>query len=56
MKNASPTPWEDTWPTPEEWTDWFLSNDREGQLEIAGWAIRFAQESLDCIIKHRRDE
>lgn len=47
MKHASTPPWHADEPgregTPEEFVDWFLSNDRAGQAEIAEWAIRSAR-------------
>lgn len=56
MKNASTPPWHKTNPgvqaTPEEWVEWFLSNDRAGQLEIAEWSIRFGEEANVCLMRH----
>lgn len=56
MRVATTPPWhgEAVVPTPAGWVDWFLSNGRDGQLEIAEWAIRFGEEANDCFIKHGR--
>lgn len=39
-------------PTAEQWVDWFLANERDAQLEIAEWAIRFSRESTRCLVQH----
>lgn len=56
MKHATSPPWHAEEPgreaTPDEFVDWFLSNDRAGQIEIAERSLRFASESNACLIRN----
>lgn len=55
MKHATSPPWHaeaGREGTPDEFVDWFLSNDRAGQIEIAEWSLRFASESNACLIRN----
>lgn len=43
-------PWPpERYPTRQEWVDWFLSNDDEGRLEIAGKAITQMSDINHCL-------
>lgn len=54
MRGAKVKPtWDSAnYPTPAEWVDWFLANDRGSQEEIAAKAIRYSEDSLDCFVYH----